>query len=115
MDYTYSVVPNWIPEGVPQHMKELGHRLIDAGAWIVFGHSAHHVPVPSHEVYQGGLIIYGLGDLVNDYAAHDSIDSTKALMCRVDTNDQGSRATMIPVRRRRNRGSASIPTVQAIK
>ncbi|HKS48216.1 MAG TPA: CapA family protein [Amycolatopsis sp.] len=41
------------------------HRLADAGVDIVYGHSSHH-PRPI-EVYQGKLILYGCGDLVNDY------------------------------------------------
>lgn len=41
------------------------HRLVESGVDIVHGHSAHH-PRPI-EVYRGGLILYGCGDLVNDY------------------------------------------------
>ena len=41
------------------------HRLIDAGVDVVYGHSSHH-PRPI-EVYRGRLILYGCGDLVNDY------------------------------------------------
>ncbi|MFI5615683.1 CapA family protein [Amycolatopsis sp. NPDC051903] len=40
-------------------------RLIDAGVDLVHGHSSHH-PRPI-EVYRGKLILYGCGDLVNDY------------------------------------------------
>ena len=41
------------------------HRLIDAGTDIVYGHSSHH-PRPI-EVYRDRLILYGCGDLINDY------------------------------------------------
>jgi poly-gamma-glutamate capsule biosynthesis protein CapA/YwtB (metallophosphatase superfamily) len=41
------------------------HRLIDAGVDVVWGHSSHH-PRPI-EVYRGKLILYGCGDLINDY------------------------------------------------
>ena len=41
------------------------HRLIEAGVDVVYGHSSHH-PRPI-EVYRGRLILYGCGDLVNDY------------------------------------------------
>ncbi|TNC20492.1 CapA family protein [Amycolatopsis alkalitolerans] len=40
-------------------------RLIDAGVDLVHGHSSHH-PRPI-ELYRGKLILYGCGDLVNDY------------------------------------------------
>jgi poly-gamma-glutamate synthesis protein (capsule biosynthesis protein) len=41
------------------------HRLIDGGIDVVHGHSSHH-PRPI-EVYRGKLILYGCGDLVDDY------------------------------------------------
>ena len=41
------------------------HRLIDAAVDVVYGHSSHHPR--SIEVYRGRLILYGCGDLVNDY------------------------------------------------
>lgn len=41
------------------------HALIDAGADLVRGHSSHH-PRPL-EAYKGRLVLYGCGDLVNDY------------------------------------------------
>ena len=41
------------------------HRLIDGGIDVVHGHSSHH-PRPI-EVYSGKLILYGCGDLVDDY------------------------------------------------
>jgi poly-gamma-glutamate capsule biosynthesis protein CapA/YwtB (metallophosphatase superfamily) len=43
----------------------LAHRLIDEGADVVFGHSSHH-PRPI-EVYRSKLILYGCGDLIDDY------------------------------------------------
>jgi poly-gamma-glutamate capsule biosynthesis protein CapA/YwtB (metallophosphatase superfamily) len=41
------------------------HRLIDGGVDVVHGHSSHH-PRPI-EAYRGKLILYGCGDLVDDY------------------------------------------------
>jgi poly-gamma-glutamate synthesis protein (capsule biosynthesis protein) len=56
---------NWVPE-VPKAHREFAHRLVDSGAVdLVHGHSAHH-PMPV-EVYHGRLILYGCGDLINDY------------------------------------------------
>lgn len=45
--------------------RRFAHRLIDVGAHVVHGHSSHH-PRPV-EAYGGGLVLYGCGDLVNDY------------------------------------------------
>ncbi|HLS57871.1 MAG TPA: CapA family protein [Zeimonas sp.] len=46
--------------------RAFAHRLIDEGtADVVHGHSSHH-PLPA-EAYRGRLVLYGCGDLVNDY------------------------------------------------
>jgi len=56
---------NWGYE-VPPWQLEFAHRLIDeANVDVVHGHSSHHVK--GIEVYKGKLIIYGSGDLLNDY------------------------------------------------
>lgn len=55
---------------VPQAHRAFAHCLIDAGAVdLVHGHSSHHaLPV---EVYRDKLVLYGCGDLVNDYEGID--------------------------------------------
>lgn len=51
---------------VSHAQRQLAHRLIDWGvADVVHGHSSHH-PRPI-EVYRDRLILYGCGDLINDY------------------------------------------------
>ncbi|SCL72391.1 CapA family protein [Micromonospora peucetia] len=55
---------NWGYEVPPGHV-EFAHRLVDAGVDVVHGHSSHH-PRPV-EVYRDRLILYGCGDLVDDY------------------------------------------------
>lgn len=55
---------NW-GYSVPRHHVMLAHRLIDAGVDIVYGHSSHH-PRPI-ERYRGRLVLYGCGDLIDDY------------------------------------------------
>jgi poly-gamma-glutamate synthesis protein (capsule biosynthesis protein) len=55
---------NWGYEIDPDQVA-FAHRLVEGGIGIVHGHSSHHVrPV---EVYEDKLILYGCGDLVNDY------------------------------------------------
>lgn len=57
--------PNW-GYGVDEAERYLAQGLIDSGAAdIVWGHSSHH-PRPI-EVYRDRLILYGCGDLLNDY------------------------------------------------
>jgi poly-gamma-glutamate capsule biosynthesis protein CapA/YwtB (metallophosphatase superfamily) len=56
--------PNWGYQ-VPAEHVEFAHRLIDGGVDLIHGHSSHH-PLPI-EVYRGKLILYGCGDLIDDY------------------------------------------------
>ena len=55
---------NWGYEVAADQIR-FAHALVDAGVDVVHGHSSHH-PRPV-EVYHGRLILYGCGDLVNDY------------------------------------------------
>lgn len=56
---------NWVRQ-VPDGHRAFARRLIDAGAAdVVHGHSSHH-PLPV-ERYRDRLILYGCGDLINDY------------------------------------------------
>lgn len=51
---------------VPAEQRRFAHALIDeAGVDLVWGHSSHH-PRPI-EVYKDRLILYGVGDFMNDY------------------------------------------------
>jgi poly-gamma-glutamate capsule biosynthesis protein CapA/YwtB (metallophosphatase superfamily) len=56
---------NWGHE-IPARQRHLARRLIDeAAADLVFGHSSHHPRAV--EFHQGKPILYGAGDLLNDY------------------------------------------------
>jgi poly-gamma-glutamate synthesis protein (capsule biosynthesis protein) len=56
---------NWVAD-VPRAHRRFAHDVVDMDlADIVHGHSSHH-PLP-FEVHHGKLILYGCGDLVNDY------------------------------------------------
>ena len=51
---------------IPEEQQKFARRLIDAGAAdIIHGHSSHHPK--GIEVYKNRPIIYGAGDLINDY------------------------------------------------
>jgi poly-gamma-glutamate synthesis protein (capsule biosynthesis protein) len=55
---------NWGYRVTPGQVS-FAHRLVDHGVDVVYGHSSHH-PRPI-EVYRGKLILYGCGDLIDDY------------------------------------------------
>jgi poly-gamma-glutamate synthesis protein (capsule biosynthesis protein) len=57
--------PNWGFE-ISAQERQFAHQLIDeAGVDLIHGHSSHHVK--GIEVYRDKLILYGCGDLINDY------------------------------------------------
>jgi poly-gamma-glutamate synthesis protein (capsule biosynthesis protein) len=55
---------NWGDE-IPRAHRRFARRLIDSGVDLVHGHSSHHAR--AIELYRGRLILYGCGDLVDDY------------------------------------------------
>jgi len=94
--------------GIPAEERAFAHRLVDAGgADIVWGHSSHHVK--GIEVRAGKLILYGCGDLINDYEGiegHREYRGDLSLMYfpEIDTASGSLRALrMAPMRMRRLR------------
>jgi poly-gamma-glutamate synthesis protein (capsule biosynthesis protein) len=75
---------------VPERQRRLAHRLIeDVGVDLVWGHSSHHPK--AGEVHRGRLILYGCGDLLNDYegiAGHEEHRPRLALAHLVDLDSR---------------------------
>ncbi|MGB8386362.1 CapA family protein [Mycobacterium sp.] len=98
--------PNW-GYGVALSEIQFAHRLIDAGVDIVHGHSSHH-PRPI-EFYRGRAILYGCGDVIDDYegiGGHESFRSHLRLLYLVSTDSKRGQIVslqMIPLRVRRMR------------
>ncbi len=66
---------NW-GYNIPAGRREFAHKLIDrCGIDIIHGHSSHH-PI-GIEVYKGKPILYGCGDLINDYEGISGHESFK--------------------------------------
>jgi poly-gamma-glutamate synthesis protein (capsule biosynthesis protein) len=63
------------------------HQMIDAGADIIHGHSAHIFQ--AIEVYQQKLILYDTGDFVDDYIVDEDLrnDRSFLFLTRVDKNE----------------------------
>lgn len=99
--------PNWGYE-IPRQHRRFAHRLIDgAGVHIVHGHSSHH-PL-GIEVHRGRLVLYGCGDLINDYegiGGREEFRSDLGLLYLVTmerATGMLTRLELIPIRRRRFR------------
>ena len=82
-------------------MIKFGHLLIDNGVDIVFGHSAHHIPPIPYDIYKEKLIIYGLGDTINDYSIKPKYNSDNALMAlaTIKKKNKLTNLNIIPIKR----------------
>lgn len=59
--------PNYVDD-ISGQTRALAHKLVDVGANVIHGTSAHHLlPI---EVYKNSLIIYSNGDFIDDYAVN---------------------------------------------
>lgn len=92
---------------VPRNQIAFARRLVDAGVDVVHGHSSHH---PRRiEIYRGKLILYGCGDLINDYegiTGHEQYRSDLRLAYLPSIDPATGRLTrlrLLPLRSRRFR------------
>lgn len=87
--------PNMRSRPTPQ-FREFGHAVIDAGADIFWGHSAH--VVQGVEVYKGHLILYDSGDFVDDYAVDVALRNDRSAIHLVHASTRGvERVELVPV------------------
>lgn len=97
---------NW-GYGVPDAQRNFARALLESGAVdIVHGHSSHHPK--GIEVYRGRLILYGCGDLINDYegiSGHEEYRGDLSLMYFPELEGSGRLASleMAPMKIRRFR------------
>ncbi|WP_374776923.1 CapA family protein [Streptomyces sp. NBC_01310] len=97
---------NW-GHAVPRDQIRFAHALVDGGADVVHGHSSHH-PRP-FEVYRGRPVLYGCGDLIDDYegiGGHEQYrDDLRVLYFVVLEPDTGrlDHARLVPVQAHRMR------------
>jgi poly-gamma-glutamate capsule biosynthesis protein CapA/YwtB (metallophosphatase superfamily) len=98
---------NW-GYAIPEAHTRFAHALVDeAGADLIHGHSSHH-PL-GIEVYRGRPVLYGCGDLIDDYEGirgHERFRTELALLYLVTldrTTSELLRLEMIPMRRQRFR------------
>ena len=92
--------PNWGYE-IPTGHREFARHLIDeGGADVIHGHSSHH-PV-GIEVHNDRPILYGCGDLINDYEGiegHEEYRPEIRVLYVVDLDVHGmSRLELVPMR-----------------
>ncbi|MGH8727652.1 MAG: CapA family protein [Burkholderiales bacterium] len=66
---------------------EFAHAVMDAGADIFHGHSAHIFQ--AIEIYKGKLILYDTGDLIDDYYVDAHVRNDQQLLFIVRASSQG--------------------------
>jgi poly-gamma-glutamate capsule biosynthesis protein CapA/YwtB (metallophosphatase superfamily) len=93
---------------VPSEQRRFAQQLIaEAGVDIVHGHSSHHPK--GIEVFRGKLILYGCGDLLNDYegiGGYEAFRDDLTLLYFVTAEPRTGllqRLTMVPMQRQRLR------------
>jgi poly-gamma-glutamate synthesis protein (capsule biosynthesis protein) len=106
--------PNMVERPTPL-FREFARGVVDAGADVFFGHSAHNFQ--GIELYKGRPIIYDAGDFVDDYVVDPALRNDWGLLFRLEA--QGSvvrRLELIPVviqQRQVNRATGSERTAIA--
>ncbi|MDT0345201.1 CapA family protein [Streptomyces litchfieldiae] len=78
--------PNIVGEPV-DHVRRAAPALLDAGATLIAGHSAH--------VFHGYTrhVLYDLGDFIDDYAIHPALRNDRSLLWLVALDENGPRRT----------------------
>ena len=82
---------------IPREQRRFAHELIDkTGIHLIHGHSSHHPK--GVEIYHGCPILYGCGDLINDYegiSGHEQYRSELGLMYFVSFNADSKKLAAI--------------------
>ncbi len=74
--------------------KEFAHAVIDAGADIFHGHSAHIFQ--GIEIYKGKVIMYDTGDFVDDYAVDEGLRNDQTFLFLITVRKGIEKIELIP-------------------
>jgi poly-gamma-glutamate synthesis protein (capsule biosynthesis protein) len=89
---------NWGYEAPPSHRGFARVLVSTAGADIVHGHSSHHPK--AWEINNGKLILYGCGDLINDYegiSGYEAYRGTLSALYFADVDEVDGRLAVLTV------------------
>ncbi len=90
LHWGYEYVPFPSPEQV-----EIGRKLIDCGADIIFGGHPH--VLQSYEIYKGKPLVYSLGNFIFDHTYIKNTRESIIAKIRVDRNTKDINIDIIPV------------------
>jgi poly-gamma-glutamate capsule biosynthesis protein CapA/YwtB (metallophosphatase superfamily) len=87
--------PNMV-ERPNQLFRRFARAVIDRGADVYYGHSAH--VFQGVEIYKGKLILYDAGDFIDDYAVGERLRNDRSFVFRVSLEGRElRRLTLMPV------------------
>jgi len=90
---------HWGPNMVlrpPQIFRRFARAVVDRGADVYYGHSAH--VFQGVEVYRGKPILYDTGDFIDDYAVDPDLRNDRSFLFRLSTEDgELGRLELFPV------------------
>ncbi|MNF62128.1 Capsule biosynthesis protein CapA [compost metagenome] len=79
-----------------QHFIDFAHAMIEQGADIIHGHSAHNFQ--GIEVYQHKLILYDTGDFLDDYAVDPFLRNDHSFLFKVEVSQKRiEKLVLVPV------------------
>lgn len=88
---------NYVEAWPVEWMRARGTQLIEAGVDVIYGHSAHHV-LPIERI-GSGVVLYGTGDLIDDYSGVDGFRNDLSYIGRVSLSpDLPPEVDVIPMR-----------------
>ncbi|ULQ51629.1 CapA family protein [Flavihumibacter fluvii] len=70
-----------------QEFVNFAHEMIDSGADIIHGHSAHNFQ--GIEVYRNKLVLYDTGDFIDDYMVNPDFKNDHSFLFRIEVNKEG--------------------------
>ncbi|MFB6131317.1 MAG: CapA family protein [Salinigranum sp.] len=79
--------PNMVTEP-PRRFREVGRWLVERGADVVHGHSAH--VFQGVEIHRGRPILYDAGDFVDDYAVDETLRNDRSFLFEVRVRGDGT-------------------------
>jgi len=89
---------HWGPNMRTQPTQEFinfAHKIIDAGADILHGHSAHIFQ--GIERYKNKLILYDMGELIDDYAVDPILRNNCSIFALVTLDKKSIKLTLVPI------------------
>lgn len=72
--------------GVEEKYRRFADRVLKAGVKIIHGHSSHHVKCIEHDKKNNYVVMYGMGDYVNDYAIDEEYRTDLGMIVNVTIN-----------------------------